>query len=257
MARYYHIACLNKERDIQIDGGSIRVDLSTIGENDHVMDDVVLLERVSPDSLFFLSGGGTLLVNHRYLLMVEREQSARVNPGQFSLFTGRADGPHEWENPPSVTRELFEELLLYKNDVLLYPRNDTYQTIIDAAHSEANRTSNAAVKLDLVDMRNGTLEVTRDGKTLYAAPAFWVISAQGEINLLTLFALDINLDAFCARDGEGTRAIAVLDLVEHRYCMLSQPPKDRHWQDASTLPMSLNLRAVVDYIQAHPELVKA
>lgn len=257
MTRYYHIACLDKKKAVDIDGGTIRVDLSTIGENGHVMDDVALLERVSPETLFFLSGGGTLLVNHRYLLMVEREQTARVNPGQFSLFTGRADGLQEWENPPSVTRELFEELLLYKNDVLLYPRNGTYQTIIDATYLAATRTSNAPVALALVDMCNGTLEVVRDGKTIYAAPAFWVISAQGEINLLTLFKLNINLEELSARDGEGSRSIAALDLVDHRYCMLSQSPKDRRWQDASALPMSLNLRAVVDYILSRPELVKA
>lgn len=255
MPRYYDIARLDREA-VQVAGSQLSVDLSCVGDKDHITDDVSLLAQSGPDSVFYLSGGGTLLLNRRYILMVQREATARVNPGQFSLFTGRADGPKEWRYPPLIVRELFEEMEIYGNGLLLYPQCEAFQPVIDAVYAAAGRPCGKALPLELLPLANGKLHV-REGKVnLFQDEVFWVMSARGEINLLYVFIATLDLDQLSMRDGEGSRDIFALDLEQGCYARLSSADPHRQWRDAAALPMSENLMALRDQLVAVSQLWK-
>jgi len=70
---------------------------------------------------FWLAGGGSYLINEKYLVLIRRSIDAYTNPGKLSLATGRSDGYEELLNPPLIIRELFEELAIIEGDSLVLP----------------------------------------------------------------------------------------------------------------------------------------
>jgi len=72
------------------------------------------IANVSGDAhLKFISGGGSYIFDDDWLLVVQRSDRTRINPGKLSLFTGRANSLVEFLNPRLVLRELFEEIWLF------------------------------------------------------------------------------------------------------------------------------------------------
>src|SRR5258708_342710 len=112
---YYGLIKLGK-KDFAISKDHIVVSLDQIGAYDIIDDDVKFNASLNQEGLYWISGGGTYIINHRYLIVVKRPETSRVNAGFFSIFTGRSDGYDEWINPMLVVRELFEELILCDNN---------------------------------------------------------------------------------------------------------------------------------------------
>jgi hypothetical protein len=202
-ARYYEVAMLAVGRSAAFGAMELSVDLDATTADDMICNDGDLLTRKTKEGLLYVSGGGSVLVSDRYLLVVERETRARVHPGKFSLFTGRADNLAERENPSLLVREFFEELLLYRNGKLVWPQNTEYQDIIDRAYAEMELDPSGAVAVafNRLPLPTRQLAVTSSGKTR-RFDLTWHISSKGEINVLQLFSADIPLEELSARDGE-------------------------------------------------------
>lgn len=248
---YYSIARLRRGSGVVINGFDIDVDLDAIGHDDRIDNDVSLIAARDVDSYFYVSGGGSLLLGGRHLLVVRREADARVNPGRLSLFTGRADNSSEWESPWMVVRELFEELVLFADGEMLYPRCRRFQAIIDTVYSKAERgTGSFALNLIETDLSTGTLKVRRAGRTVCEMQSFCHINSQNDINLLFLFEADLDLGRITAIDGESgsglnCREIGALDLETMEYTDLSGSAVATTECDASRLPMTEHLEAMI------------
>ena len=212
--------------------------------NDIVIDDIELLENSNPitnddefnDAIndagyFLLSGGGTYIINERYLVVVQRAETALVNPLNISIFTGRSDSIEEILNPRMLLRELFEELLVYDSDgKLRYPKSLGFQDIIDQVYEEI-------LSLGVF----GAIKSERDLKLTYVKPKKRMclgndsfdldfhVNSKRDINVLFLF--DVHIDEFHEinfRDGEyhqegdknvfHNRDIMLLDLENETLC---------------------------------------
>ncbi len=214
--RYYEIARLTQGVSIEFSDGLVQVDLDKITPQDSITNDVELQAAQGKGVYFYLSGGGTILINGRYMPVIKRAQTAKINPNKYSLFTGRAEGIGEWQNPESVVRELFEELHVYKNGKLLIPQCQEFQEIINTTYS-ATLTTNNHLKLKYIPLHNAKLQVRHAGIE-NTRNCFLHISESGDINLLFVFAVDIELNGLEIRDGEvsnngGGREVFLLDII--------------------------------------------
>lgn len=250
--KYYHIARLRRGAGLEINGESLSVDLDAIGPDDHVTDDVSLRAAEGPDHYFFVSGGGSVLIAGRYLLAVRRHPNALVNPGRLSLFTGRADGPGEWRDPPRVVRELFEELLIMAGGEILRPTCTDFEPVIADVYAHNGRVAKQHYSLRPLALSGGALTVNHLGKVVFSESVFWHASVRNDINLLYLFDADLELDTITAQDGESAdherRMIVALDIKTMRYADISSAGT-RNWADASALPMSELLVAVLQRLK--------
>lgn len=211
MPRFYQIVRLIEGRSIFPHPGSFLVDLDAAHESDLIENDIAFGAAIAPGTWFWLSGGGTLLLNGRFLVVVRRSAQARVNPGKYSLFTGRADDEVERAQPRMLVRELFEELLLFESGVLLVPQLDDWQPLVDRAHAgmreagildrEAAQRPLALTSIGLPDslMRIRYKGATRDHRFT------WTANSSNDINALFLFGAQCDIDRLTARDGEFYR----------------------------------------------------
>ena len=219
MSRFYNIVRLRAGQTITIDENLVSVDLTKITVEDIIENDDQFNKSLDLDNYFFVSGGGSFLLNDRYLLTVRRPLSARVNPGKMSLFTGRAEGPDEWCQPWRVVRELFEEIVLFYDSKVLYPRFTPYQEVIDEVyknnfnHLQLATTDFVDLKLKKLPLFNYVLRVI-DGKQISEAQYFLHINYNNDINLLSLFSFDIDLDYFSAKDAEEISSIREVFLLD-------------------------------------------
>lgn len=214
--RYYEIARLTQGVSIDLFDDLLRVDLDKLTPQDSITNDMEFLAAQGKGVYFYLSGGGTLLINGRYMPVVRRPASAKIHPEKYSLFTGRAEGLTEWQNPTSVIRELFEELRVYKDGTLLVPKCPEFQEIIDNVYS-ANTVINKPLELAHIPLHNKKLQVKYKGKES-SLDGFLYIGANGDINLLFVFAAEIALGGLKICDGEslnsgGGREVFLLDIA--------------------------------------------
>lgn len=207
MNRYYQIAGLKPGSEIVEGAYALRVDISGALQRPFWYNDEDLLVKRQKGEYVWASGGGTCLLNHRYLLVVQRAQHAKVNPGKFSLFTGRADNIEELLHPPSLARELFEELILFNGGKLYKPVCDEFQEIIDQVY--------AKLELDLNLCITGAVPLLLDH--LLCSPKAVMVKSQDarweglldchsntnkEVNILFVFAGDTDIEKLKAMDGE-------------------------------------------------------
>lgn len=229
MTRFYQIARLVVGRSVFPDETGLRIDLNTLSPGDLIENDVAFRAAIAPDAWFWLSGGGTLLLNNRYLCVVRRSPDARINPGKFSLFTGRADNDAERADPALIVRELFEELLLYEDGTLLMPKLPAVQPVIDAAYGAMRQAGIVAegpsCDLPLIPVMLPRRQVTiRHGGATREHWLTWITGANNDINILSLFAADCDVSQLKARDGEfhlqdgsvrmAARTVYLLDLLD-------------------------------------------
>lgn len=206
MSRYYHVIGLDPGAEIQIRGDVLEADIAKALHKTPVHNDVDLLKLRQKGQYLWVSGGGTYLLNGRYLLTVQRPPYAKVNPGRFSLFTGRADHPEELMRPDLLVRELFEELLLYSKGRLYKPVCEKFQNIIDRVYethqSVFGLDADAAVPLPLraVDSVK-TVKVSNNGD-LWENRLDFHVGSNREINVLFVLSGEIDLSSLRARDGE-------------------------------------------------------
>lgn len=242
---------------LELDGPDFKVHLDRVRPEDHLTDDIAFLEAIDPDTYFYLSGGGSLLLEGRYLLVVRRPEAARVNPGRWSLFTGRANGPEEWREPRRVAREFFEELVLLRDGDPVPFAFTAMQPLIDEACA-GRSGSGKPIRLEQAGLVNGTATVCSGGLPIATVPGFWHVSRKNDINLLFLFEAAVKVETLEAVDGEAWeggpgREIAALDLHEPRLRALT-PGADRCWRRAVGLPMTEHLAALVRALGAAPRL---
>ncbi len=183
------------------------VDITQALQRSILHNDIELLSSQSKGESLWVSGGGTYLLNRRYMLIVQRSPSARVNPGMFSLFTGRADNLAELQCPRLLVRELFEELILYSTTRLLKPVCYEFQEIIDRAYTKLS----SDIQLDDIDVESLPLEsislVPRDivvvnSNKIWNDNLTYYISQSRDVNFLFLLAGEVDINSLVAKDGE-------------------------------------------------------
>lgn len=212
--RYYELARQQPGSAAGISAQQMTINLDATVAADLICSDSDLARKRKNGDILYVSGGGSVVLAGRYLLVVQREANARIHPGKFSLFTGRADGLGERENPSLLARELFEELLLYRGGQLVWPLNPQYQQIIDRIYTGLGHKRDEAVGVAFGSLPLPTrpLVVTSRGVTRRFDLA-WHLSSKGEINVLQLFSVDLRPQDLVARDGEGLdRSIWAYDM---------------------------------------------
>ena len=109
---YFSVVSLKPGSDIYFHDNELNVVVDNPSSLSFLNNDHDITNAKSQGSVIWLSGGGSILINNRYLPVIQRSLDVRVNPGKFSLFTGRSDSIAELLNPFLLARELYEELLL-------------------------------------------------------------------------------------------------------------------------------------------------
>lgn len=207
MKRCYQVAGLRPGIEIVEDVHVLRVNISEALQRPFAYNDEEILATHQKGEYIWVSGGGTWLLNNKYLLIVQRAPGAKINPGKFSLFTGRADNMGELLYPESLVRELFEELILFTDHQLYKPDCEIFSETID--HIYAKLVD--ALELDIAKARPLLLNhllctpkkvVVTDRDTQWEGELDFHISSNGEVNILFVLAGDVDVEKLQAMDGE-------------------------------------------------------
>jgi len=247
--RYYELALLRAGISARVSAQELAVDLDGAGTDNLVCNDVELNHRRTDGDIIFVSGGGSVVLRERHLLVVRRQDDARIHPGKFSLFTGRSDNLEERENPRLLAREMFEELLLFQEGKFIWPVNTAFQPIIDEVYISRGqgRATAMQVAFHAQPLPAGLLTVTSRG-AVHRHNLTWHLGTRGELNVLQLFAADLRLDGLTARDGEGLgRSIWAYDLETATATPLGTGAKE---QALSRGDMTEHLAFVTDNLAA-------
>lgn len=224
MTEYYRLCLLEESRSIDFEQeGLIRVDLDMARGQQPVTSDEQLVRTSAPGTYFWISGGGSLLLEGRHLILVERSGDSRINPGKLSLCTGRADNEAEWADPRLLLRELFEELQIVNRDgevrlPWLSPGWVDAPSICRASCERLGQRLATAedVSLDLLPLENSRVEISSGGVT-HTHDLLLHVSERRDVNALYVLQTDLTLDSFWAMDGEADethqRRIFALDLA--------------------------------------------
>ncbi len=186
---------------------ALRVDLSGAMQRPFSYNDDDILAMRRKGKYIWASGGGTWLLNNRYLPVVQRPPHARVNAGKFSLFTGRADNTEELLDPVLLVRELFEELVLFNGHQLFRPYCERFCRIIDQVYARLEADLGldiaAAQPLHLEHLMCASKMITIiDHGALWEGMLDCHVNSNGEINILFVLAGDVDIDKLLAMDGE-------------------------------------------------------
>ena len=204
---YYSVIKLKKNHDIFFDDILLKVDVNRIKEKDVVGNDIELISSIEEGYYNWVSGGGTYFINNKYLVVVRRGLDSAINPGKFSLFTGRSDNHDERINPQGLVRELFEELILYYGNKFLYPKCKEYQDIIDRCYSHFTQLDNLipsqSTDLILKEIRiDDRIVEIDDGNSKKEISLSWHINRFNDVNVLFLFNVNMDVNKIHARDAE-------------------------------------------------------
>jgi len=233
---YYRILPLIRDASLFLEGDKMTVDLDAADDRASVSNDESFLSVYDPRIYFWLSGGGTYLVNNKYLIVVRRGLGSGVNPGKYSLFTGRVDNEAELVNPSLMVRELFEELVLFSEGRLCYPICEPWQDLIDNIYaglrSKFGIQYQDTLPLHLSPCRDHDqrIAVKRNGKSREFKLNFHINGRQ-DINVLFLLSANIDISKLSAIDGEyidngglensGSRDIFLFDPLRSEARLLS------------------------------------
>lgn len=204
---HYQIVKLKSGVSIQIMTHGIAVDLDHADMDHPISNDEEFLNCISRETFFWVSGGGTYLLNKRYLILVKRGDSAIVNAGKYSLFTGRANSLEEILNPTLLIRELFEELILFSDEGTYYPICKEYQGIIDEVYQDLSDKFELEQKrfkylnLHIINDFNRTILLKHSGNAHEFRLNFH-INSRNDINILFLLSAHLDISDLSASDGE-------------------------------------------------------
>jgi hypothetical protein len=205
--KHYHLVGLIPDQEIQDTGSTIEVNVTSALHRTPIHNDVELLKAQEKGECLWVSGGGTYLLNRRYLLTVRRPLDAKVNPGKFSLFTGRADSTEELLLPGLLIRELFEELLLFSGERICKPICKEFQGVIDRVYTRfpsafgLDFAKAVSLPLQTVELIPKTVAVI-NGRELRKYPLNFHVGPNKDVNILFLLAGQIDLATLFAQDGE-------------------------------------------------------
>jgi hypothetical protein len=204
---YYKILKLELGKSMEILPGKMVVDLDRADLSRTISNDRALLENISKGSCFWVSGGGTYLINDRYLPLVKRGDSARFNAGKYSLFTGRANTLKEIFNPDLLVRELFEELVLFSGEWTLYPINKKYQGIIDTVYQDLtdkfglDRTRFKSFDLDIISDFDRLISL-KHSRNRHEFRLNFHVNGDNDVNILFLLSTRLDISELGAMDCE-------------------------------------------------------
>jgi hypothetical protein len=197
---YYKILSLNKDEEIFISNDHIKVNCD-FNIKETIESDEQYKRVFNQDSFYWISGGGTFLINQRYLVVVQRNSFSSINSGKLSLFTGRADSLQEWEQPSLLKREIFEELLLYEDNKLLIPNHTLATPVYDNLAKLGIIRRNYKNKLTLKEsdrIKKQSVEVNGQNEFIN----FHVNLKTNDVNVLSVFEIDLDIPSLSAKDGE-------------------------------------------------------
>lgn len=253
MSRYYDMVKLRVGEGIVFGSASVTVDLDKVTPQDIIQNDDEFHSNLHPENYFYVSGGGAFLFRGRYLLTVRRSLTSRVNPGKLSIFSGRSEGFSEWREPWRVVRELFEEVVLCEGKKIFYPRFLPYQEIIDAVYRNhfndkySHDFEFVDINLEEISLGDRVLMVLSQGTTREYR-LFWHVNSRNDINILSLFSVDINPDFLVVFDNEElntNRAIFLLDIETGCVREVNSNPAGQ-WQVMSRADMTEHLCAMLE-----------
>lgn len=247
---YYSMLHVRLNERVFFDLDQVTINLCGIQKSEIVFNDEDRNKRLNSESYFYLSGGGSYLVNGRYLLVVKRDAKSLVNPGKISLFTGRSNNYHEWLNPTLCVRELFEELTLFSEGNLLLLKNNQFQFIIDASYALDYRLeSGVSIEARLIIQPQTQLNVNSE-RGNQQHQVLMVVSESNDINCLFIFEINIPLKGLTAIDSEDNgseRSVYLLDVKELKIKELLKSEFDR-WDPITEPELTSNLSAVLRYL---------
>jgi hypothetical protein len=87
----------------------------------HELKPVARPKNNSGQNLLWCAGGGSYVLGSRYLPLVQRSHDAPSNPGKLTIATGLSDHKDELSNPKLMIRELFEEVVIVKDNTIITP----------------------------------------------------------------------------------------------------------------------------------------
>ena len=245
---YYSILHLQLHDRISINSDVISVDIRGIRSTEIITNDHERDARRKPGSFFFVSGGGSYIVDERYLLVVQRDANTLVNPNMYSLFTGRSNDAHEWINPDLCVRELFEEVTLYVDGGMVSLINQRFQSLIDSHYKTDSKSKKSTpLQINLVEQSTLNLVITSDhGSNEHKLPL--IVSKNGDINCVFVFDLEVSLSRLSAidkEDGGLERKIHVIDIETLSIKPLANFDSN-NWKALDNLEMTDNLIAVIN-----------
>jgi len=251
MNHYYAMLHLRLNERISISDDAINVDIRDVSQNDIVTNDQEKQFRSGPKSYFYLSGGGSYVIDGQYLLVIKRDAKTIVNPNKYSLFTGRSNSKHEWINPFLCARELFEEVSFYVDGNLLSLRNQRFQTVIDSSYKNDLKSGRSIpTQIDLVDQPKVVLNIQSElGRETHELTV--VVSETGDINCLFIFSLSVSLSQLRALDSENSgimRKIYVIDTKNLVIKPLENFDKNT-WKIVRNFELTENLVATIKHLQ--------
>jgi len=205
--RYYSIVKVPDE-GYRVEGSNLFFDDPTTMTNlEQITNDREFRNTLHHPGLYWSSGGGTFLLNGKYIFIVRRHRDALTNAYKVSLFTGRADSLVELHTPTLLVRELFEELILFKGDTPIYPVNRRYQSVIDEVY-ESHAKSRDDFDLEKVVVTDIS-EIKTSDKSVFIGPnqhnVDFHINSSSDVNILFLFSISLDLHGANLRfvDGEN------------------------------------------------------
>lgn len=226
--RYYTVTHLTSSRfQLSPCEKSLHVDLREMASLPLIEDDTAFCSYPDRNGIFWLSGGGSILFNKRYLAVVERDKDCRINPGKISLFTGRSEGAREWIHPPLLVRELFEELLMFDNGAPLRPTNCRFhQQIEEVYHSYSPVLDGLSTPLPLIEIPPTMSLLIEEDSASHQLNLNFHINSRRDCNVISLFEAECDIEALQLLDGEyllsGTRRprpIHLLDIASESLLM--------------------------------------
>jgi hypothetical protein len=210
---HYQLVQLTLNQSIEVGTDKLVVDLDRADWTKRISNDREFIDSRNIDSrnavksYFWVSGGGTYVINNRYLVLVKRSDWAKVNPGKFSLFTGRADSRQEMIDPRLLVRELFEELVLMSGNSLYYPIYADYQDAIaqiyqDLVHKFSLQSyDHINLQLEPIENFDRQVSIKHQGRWNELNLDFH-ISIKRDINILFCFKIDLDISDLVAIDCE-------------------------------------------------------
>ncbi len=197
---YYKIL---KTNSVVIKNNSLIINSKSLKNLSFIENDVDFNNAIDKEGHFLLSGGGTFLINKRYLVVLKRAAFAKVNPNKLSIFTGRSDSIEEILNPSLLLRELFEELIIYSANSLLYPKSKVFQDLIDSTYknlygSGVIETKNNVIDMNIVNINSSNCIIIDEKRHMID----FHINKNRDINVLFLFDVELNLSETIFKDGE-------------------------------------------------------
>lgn len=253
MSRYYDIVKLREGEGIVLGKDSVTVNLDKVTPQDIIQNDDEFHAGLHPENYFYVSGGGSFLLRGRYLLTVQRPLTARVNPGKLSVFSGRAEGALEWREPWRVVRELFEEVVLLEGRKIFYPRFLPYQQAIDEVY-RLNFNDRYAREYEFVDLNLGEISLGAGVVRVLSEGVgneyqlFTHINSKNDINVLSLFSININPDLLRVFDNEELNLDRVIFLLDIETGFVREVGSNHfgQWQMTSRKDMTEHLCAMLD-----------